>query len=166
MGPHVNGVFEEPSVRGNHEGAACMHSCCARPIDLSVPVVPQLRGIIPRIVEDIFDAMVSADEDMEFTAKISYVEIYLEKVRDLLDPAKDNLRVREDNSRNGRGVWLEGVTEEYAGSPDEMLEMLQRGTANRAIASTNMNSVCCRVWCGGCAALPAVAVVWSLMGVR
>ena len=63
-------------------------------------------------------------------------------------------------------VELEGVTEEYAGSPDEMLEMLQRGTANRAIASTNMNSVCCRVWCGGCAALPAVAVVWSLMGVR
>jgi len=90
------------------------------------------------------------------------VEIYLEKVRDLLDPSKDNVRVREDSSRNGRGVWLEGVTEEYAGSPSEMMALLQRGTANRAIASTAMNSVSGVVWVRASVVVVVVCVLVRL----
>ena len=87
---------------------------------------------------------------MSTACQISYVEIYLEKVRDLLDPRKDNLRVREDSSRNGKGVWLEGVTETYATCPEEMMGLLQQGTANRAIASTAMNSVRAQVLLSRC----------------
>lgn len=45
----------------------------------------QLQGIIPRIVNDIFNYIYSMDENIEFHIKISYFEIYLDKIRDLLD---------------------------------------------------------------------------------
>uniref|UniRef100_A0A3Q4HBV6 Kinesin family member 5C n=1 Tax=Neolamprologus brichardi TaxID=32507 RepID=A0A3Q4HBV6_NEOBR len=46
---------------------------------------PQLMGIIPRIARDIFDHIYSMDENLEFHIKVSYFEIYLDKIRDLLD---------------------------------------------------------------------------------
>jgi kinesin family protein 5 len=47
---------------------------------------------------------------MEFTVKISMIEIYMEKIRDLLDPVKDNLKVHEEK---GKGVYVGDVTETY-----------------------------------------------------
>jgi len=44
-----------------------------------------LRGIIPRIVDDIFNHIYTMDENLEFHIKISYFEIYLDKIKDLLD---------------------------------------------------------------------------------
>lgn len=46
---------------------------------------PALQGIIPRIVNDIFNHIYSIEENLEFHIKVSYYEIYLEKIRDLLD---------------------------------------------------------------------------------
>ncbi|KAG8129629.1 hypothetical protein E2320_016333 [Naja naja] len=46
---------------------------------------PQLMGIIPRIAQDIFNHIYSMDENLEFHIKVSYFEIYLDKIRDLLD---------------------------------------------------------------------------------
>lgn len=51
------------------------------------------RGVIPRAVDAIFAEALRADEAMEFSIKASYVEIYMERIRDLLDPAGDNLQV-------------------------------------------------------------------------
>ena len=61
------------------------------------------RGVIPRAVEAIFAEAMRADESMEFSIKASYVEIYMEKIRDLLDPAGDNLQVRQRGQ--ARGAW-------------------------------------------------------------
>ena len=44
-----------------------------------------LQGIIPRIVHDIFNHIYNMDENLEFHIKVSYLEIYLDKIRDLLD---------------------------------------------------------------------------------
>lgn len=44
-----------------------------------------LKGLIPRIVENIFEKVENSDPDIEFTIQVSYIEIYLEKIRDLLD---------------------------------------------------------------------------------
>ena len=44
-----------------------------------------LRGIIPRIIDDIFNHIYTMDENLEFHIKISYFEIYLDKIKDLLD---------------------------------------------------------------------------------
>jgi kinesin family protein 5 len=43
------------------------------------------RGIIPRVVGDIFSHIAKMEDNIEFTIKIAYYEIYMEKIRDLLD---------------------------------------------------------------------------------
>jgi kinesin family protein 5 len=42
------------------------------------------KGIIPRIIEQIFESIKQAPKNMEFTVKVAYMEIYMEKVKDLL----------------------------------------------------------------------------------
>ena len=53
------------------------------------------KGIIPRMVGGIFNRIETAPEDIEFTVKVSMIEIYNEKIRDLLDPKKINLKIKE-----------------------------------------------------------------------
>lgn len=90
----------------------------------------ELKGIIPRAVEALFDGVSQADENMEFTFLVSYVEIYLEKIRDLLDESrtKTNLTVREDKLK---GIYIAGVTEEYVTSVDELLQVMHVGESLR-----------------------------------
>jgi hypothetical protein len=44
----------------------------------------QMKGIIPRMIETIFTFVEEASETMEFLVKVSYIEIYMEKIRDLM----------------------------------------------------------------------------------
>lgn len=44
----------------------------------------ELKGIIPRITEQIFQSIVESDAHLEYFVKVSYMEIYLERIRDLL----------------------------------------------------------------------------------
>ena len=53
-------------------------------------------GIIPRVARGLFQKIYEQPEHLEFIIKISYVEIYLDKIRDLLDPSRVNLPVHED----------------------------------------------------------------------
>lgn len=53
------------------------------------------RGVIPRMVKGIFARIIEAPEDVEFSMKVSFLEIYNEKIRDLLDPKKVNLKIHE-----------------------------------------------------------------------
>lgn len=46
---------------------------------------PEHQGIIPRIISDIFTHIYNMDENLEFHIKVSYFEIYMERIRDLLD---------------------------------------------------------------------------------
>ena len=46
---------------------------------------PEMQGIIPRIVQDIFDHIYNMDANLEIHIKVSYFEIYMERIRDLLD---------------------------------------------------------------------------------
>jgi kinesin family protein 5 len=70
----------------------------AKGFDFNVPLISPLslpqgsdidderqKGIIPRIIEQIFQSILMAPANMEFTVKVSYMEIYMEKVRDLLN---------------------------------------------------------------------------------
>lgn len=69
---------------------------------------PELQGIIPRIVNDIFNHIYGMEENLEFHIKVSYFEIYMDKIRDLLDPSKVNLAVHEDKNKS---VYVKGATE-------------------------------------------------------
>ncbi|KAK9969233.1 hypothetical protein ABG768_027427 [Culter alburnus] len=97
---------------------------------------PQLMGIIPRIAQDIFDHIYSMDENLEFHIKVSYFEIYLDKIRDLLDVSKTNLAVHEDKNRV---PFVKGCTERFVSSPEDVMDVIDEGKSNRHVAVTNMN---------------------------
>eukprot|EP00931_Biecheleriopsis_adriatica_P100867 TRINITY_DN76109_c0_g1_i1.p1 TRINITY_DN76109_c0_g1~~TRINITY_DN76109_c0_g1_i1.p1 ORF type:complete len:719 (-),score=187.13 TRINITY_DN76109_c0_g1_i1:30-2186(-) len=93
-------------------------------------------GVIPRMVFSIFDGIYHADDYIEFLVKVSIVEIYNERIRDLLDPKKDNLKIHEDKAR---GVFIGEVTETYVGSEQEIFDAMKAGSYNRSVAVTNLN---------------------------
>ena len=64
------------------------------------------------------------------------IEIYMEKVKDLLDPNKTNLKIHEDKVK---GIYVEDVTETYVGEEQEVYEIMKVGNDNRAIGVTDMN---------------------------
>lgn len=97
----------------------------------------EMQGIIPRMVRTVFARIETAGEQMEFTVKISMIEIYMERVRDLLDPTKDNLKVHEEK---GKGVYVGDVTETYVSEESEVYAIMRLGGKNRSIAATNMNA--------------------------
>ena len=54
-----------------------------------------MQGIIPRIIRTIFSRIESANSNLEFTVKIQMCEIYKEKIRDLLNIKKTDLKIHE-----------------------------------------------------------------------
>ncbi|CAF98831.1 unnamed protein product [Tetraodon nigroviridis] len=92
-----------------------------------------MMGVIPRIVQDIFNYIYSMDQNLEFHIKVSYFEVYLDKIRDLLDVTKTNLPVHEDKNRV---PYVKGCTERFVCSPDEVMETIEEGKNNRSVAVT------------------------------
>jgi kinesin family protein 5 len=64
------------------------------------------------------------------------IEIYMEKVKDLIDPKKSNLKIHEDKVK---GIYIDDVTEMYVGEEQEVYEIMKLGNDNRAIGVTDMN---------------------------
>ncbi|KAI9297571.1 kinesin-domain-containing protein [Neoconidiobolus thromboides FSU 785] len=97
----------------------------------------EFKGIIPRIVESIFTHIIDSPDSLEYTVNVSYMEIYMEKIRDLLNPQNDNLPIHEEKNR---GVYVKGLMEVYVSSIDEVYEVMSKGIKSRAVAHTNMNA--------------------------
>ncbi|KAF9005674.1 kinesin heavy chain [Cyathus striatus] len=97
----------------------------------------ELKGIIPRITEQIFQSIVESDAHLEYLVKVSYMEIYLERIRDLLAPQNDNLQVHEEKSK---GVYVKNLSDYYVSSAKEVYEIMRTGGAARVVTSTNMNA--------------------------
>jgi len=95
------------------------------------------KGVIPRIIEQIFASILASPGNIEYTVRVSYMEIYMERIRDLLMPQNDNLAVHEEKNR---GVYVKGLLEVYVSSVDEVYEVLRRGGQSRAVSATNMNA--------------------------
>jgi hypothetical protein len=72
----------------------------------------------------------------EFLLRVSYLEIYNETIRDLLNPSNDNLKIHQDKTR---GVYVTPLTEEVVTCSKDVLKVIQRGEANRHISSTDYN---------------------------
>ena len=117
----------------------------------------EFKGLIPRIVEQIFHSIISSPSTMEYTVKVSYMEIYMEKIRDLLNrqylvyfvnynnrlltlalciiAQNDNLPIHEEKNR---GVYVKGLLEVYVSSVQEVYEVMKRGGNSRIVAYTSM----------------------------
>ncbi|OII73173.1 kinesin heavy chain [Cryptosporidium ubiquitum] len=96
-------------------------------------------GVIPRMVHDVFETISNAEEHIEFQLKVSICEVYMERIRDLLDTSgtKSNLRIHEDKIH---GIYVKDLSEYFVTSPEEVFELMALGHKHRAVASTNMNS--------------------------
>ncbi|XP_078157601.1 P-loop containing nucleoside triphosphate hydrolases superfamily protein isoform X2 [Carex rostrata] len=91
-------------------------------------------GIIPLAVKDAF-SIIQETPNREFLLRVSYLEIYNEVVNDLLNPAGQNLRIREDL----QGTFVEGIKEEVVLSPAHALSLIAAGEEHRHVGSTNFN---------------------------
>ncbi|PAN25259.1 hypothetical protein PAHAL_4G287300 [Panicum hallii] len=91
-------------------------------------------GIIPLAVKDAFN-IIQETPNREFLLRVSYLEIYNEVVNDLLNPSRQNLRIREDL----QGTFVEGIKEEVVLSPAHALSLIAAGEEHRHVGSTNFN---------------------------
>ena len=94
------------------------------------------RGIIPRACAQIFDHIENAKDIDECIIKCSFIEIYLERLQDLLNPNGENLKIRQ---KKNKSIWIERVHEEYVSSFDDIYNLMQIGFRNRVVATTKMN---------------------------
>ncbi|KAJ4435345.1 hypothetical protein ANN_17958 [Periplaneta americana] len=98
------------------------------------------KGIIPRLCDSLFD-LIAKQQSSELTYKVevSYMEIYNEKVHDLLDPKanKQSLKVREHNVL---GPYVDGLSQLAVTSFQDIDNLMAEGNKSRTVAATNMNS--------------------------
>ena len=100
-----------------------------------------MKGIIPRACEALFNFIEEDKEATEFQVKCSFLEIYKEAIRDLLCPGGSALRVRETPQK---GVWVDGLSERFVSSMEEVMQLLETGEKFRACAFTQMNATSSR----------------------
>ncbi|XP_062283328.1 kinesin-like protein KIF1B isoform X2 [Scomber scombrus] len=102
------------------------------------------EGIIPMLCEDLFEK-INADnnkEDLSYSVEVSYMEIYCERVRDLLNPKnKGNLRVREHPLM---GPYVEDLSKLAVTSYTDIADLMDAGNKARTVAATNMNETSSR----------------------
>ncbi|XP_029776464.1 kinesin-like protein KIF27 isoform X2 [Suricata suricatta] len=100
-------------------------------------VVEGQKGIIPRAIEEIFQN-ISENSSIDFNIKVSYIEVYKEDLRDLLEleTSMKDLHIREDEKGN---TVIVGVKECHVENADEVMSLLEMGNAARHTGSTQMN---------------------------
>ena len=94
------------------------------------------KGIIPRSFDYIFSE-IEKDKEHKYNVLVSFIQIYLESMQDLLEPKNKDIRIREDNEH---GVYLEGVQWMKVRSTNECAQIFHYGEKNRVTESTKMNS--------------------------
>ncbi|KAM3939080.1 kinesin-like protein KIF27 isoform 1-T1 [Leptodactylus fuscus] len=100
-------------------------------------VADEEKGIIPRAIQELFQA-ISENHNIEFTVKVSYIEVYKEDLRDLLELETNvkDIHIREDEKGN---TVIIGAKECQVESADEVMSLLEAGSAVRHTSTTQMN---------------------------
>ncbi|XP_064156901.1 kinesin-like protein KIF1B isoform X17 [Anguilla rostrata] len=101
------------------------------------------EGIIPQLCEDLFEKINDNNqEELSYSVEVSYMEIYCERVRDLLNPKnKGNLRVREHPLL---GPYVEDLSKLAVTSYTDIADLMDAGNKARTVAATNMNETSSR----------------------
>ena len=115
----------------------------------------ETQGVIPRMVNNLFERIRSSSDDIQYTVGISFMEIYMEQIRDLLDlnfalkngsnPGSPNslskstpkrYTIQEDKMN---GVHVKGLSQQFVSSTDEFFDVLKQGNRIRTNGNTSMN---------------------------
>ena len=105
---------------------------------------PEKEGITPRMIKQVFKSIMLSNGDIEYMVKLSMIEIYMEKIRDLLDLSKVNLNVRESKEKE---IYIEDLSEHYVSTEEDVMELIRVGSENRTTNRTNMNEISSRSHC-------------------
>ena len=92
-------------------------------------------GIITQAVSQIFN-FIKASKGVEYLLRVSYLEIYNEILKDLLNPHQKDLRIHENTKR---GVFVTPLKEEIVSSPTQVMQLIRDGELNRHVSSTSDN---------------------------
>ncbi|XP_057308656.1 kinesin-like protein KIF13A isoform X3 [Hydractinia symbiolongicarpus] len=98
------------------------------------------KGLIPKICDSLFEQIdQNNDEDISYKVEVSYMEIYNEKVRDLLCPKSDkhSLKVREHNIL---GPYVDGLSKLLVKKFQDIENLMSEGNKSRTVAATSMNA--------------------------
>ena len=100
----------------------------------------ELKGVVPRCSEFLFYRL--HEKSIKFSAKATFIEIYNEKILDLLrDNDMSSLKDKQPSLREDfrKGVWLDGANEEIVESIDDINQIILKGFKMRSVAETSMN---------------------------
>ncbi|XP_042359256.1 kinesin-like protein KIF3C isoform X1 [Plectropomus leopardus] len=100
---------------------------------------PEKRGVIPNAFDHIFTHISRSQSDKQYLVRASYLEIYLEEVRDLLDPNHGSARALELRESPESGVYVRDLTSCVCKSIKEIEEVMNVGNQARAVGATDMN---------------------------
>jgi len=97
-----------------------------------------LMGVIPRSTKLIFDMIRGSPvQNTKYEIKVSFIEIYQEKIQDLLRPgvnkSGEGLKIREKSNKE---VYVENMAEQPVSTPEEVLELIAEGERYRHVAHT------------------------------
>ncbi|XP_051134014.1 kinesin-like protein KIN-12F [Andrographis paniculata] len=101
-----------------------------------------LQGIVPRIFQNLFSEIQkeqgnSDGKQVNYQCRCSFLEVYDDKIGDLLDPTQRNLEIKDDVKS---GFYVENLTEEYVTCYEDVAQMLIKGLSNRKTGTTRINS--------------------------
>ncbi|ODV88186.1 hypothetical protein CANARDRAFT_26336 [[Candida] arabinofermentans NRRL YB-2248] len=96
-----------------------------------------LKGLIPRIFEQVFQCIQDSSNRIEYIVGVSYLEIYNDSLQDLLNPSNNNKLSISENKEDG--IQVKGSETLYVAELKDVYEILEKGNKNRSVGSTNMN---------------------------
>ena len=103
--------------------------------------VPDNPGVMNRSIYHLMEKIDAKKYLMDFSVKVSYLEIYNETIKDLLTIDDKNLEIREDPIK---GIVVAGITEIITGSVSEIITVLKIGNKNRSKEATGVNDISSR----------------------
>ncbi|CAI9756831.1 unnamed protein product [Fraxinus pennsylvanica] len=106
------------------------------------PSVSGLQGVVPRIFRSLFSEIQKDQENSDgkqinYQCRCSFLEVYNEKIGDLLDPTQRNLEIKNDEKI---GFYVENLTEEYVTRYEDVTQILIKGLSSRKVGATSINS--------------------------
>jgi len=101
-------------------------------------------GLIPRALHEIFDRIEHAEPHRSFVVRMSYLQIYMEQIYDLLVQTGERLEVREHPSKE---LTVEGLSEHRVESVAEVIGLLEKGARSKMVSQTRLNQHSSRSHC-------------------
>lgn len=101
-------------------------------------LISKTSGIIPRVLDQLFRSLNTEDED--YVVKCSFIELYNENLRDLLNDDNDDRNLKIFENKNGNsGILIQNLKEVNINNLNSGFDVLYKGLSKRKVASTKMN---------------------------